>query len=283
MQAPRLFHPSLYGDKVPRMLKGLHGWRETMSGAALLLSMILHLCLVFAIWGDRFPRFRPKPELPPLMVDIVVLESPEEKAPEPPKPPPTRTPSPQRPPDASEAPPAPPPPPKPQLTPGRIAKQSTPGGSGPERTLEKAPQIQAIPNTPAPERKGELGLSLGPMGPTAPEMGVATQNERDFLLSQILAVQGRPLSVWGIRGVIRLRVDVLADGTLGPPFEASGPYRPDKAIADYEGLPRTDPRRGLMESLYVALRVAQPLRLTPEMRAKAPFQATLDFRTVDVP
>jgi hypothetical protein len=263
------------------MLNGFKGWRDSMSGAALLLSVALHLCVLLAVWGDRFPRFRARPELPPLMVDIVVLEPKDEPAPEPAKPPPPREPPPQRPTDRSE--PAPPPPPKPQLAPGRIARQSSPGGSGIEPTIEKAPQIQALPNRPAPERQGELGLSLGPMAKPALEMGVATQSERDFLLSQILAVQGRPLSVWGINGVVRLRVDVMADGMLGPPFDASSPYRPDKAIVDYNDLPRSDPKRGLMEALYVALRVAQPLKLTPEMRAKAPFQATLDFRTLDVP
>jgi len=99
----------------------------------------------------------------------------------------------------------------------------------------------------------------------------------------VLAARGRPFAEWGFDGIVHLGVEVLADGTLGPPFSKNMPYQPQTAIEHYLDYAQSDPRRGLLESLYLALRMAQPLRLPPELKAKAPFHTTLDFQLHDVP
>lgn len=112
--------------------------------------------------------------------------------------------------------------------------------------------------------------------------GPATQSERDFLLSQILTKWKRPVGTWPPDAVVRLRVRIQADGYLSPPFNAHMPYSPASAIAGYEQMGRGDPRLAVLETLYVAIRVAQPLTLAPELRAKAPFDISLDFKLADV-
>ncbi len=125
---------------------------------------------------------------------------------------------------------------------------------------------------------------LGTGDPPVEAIGEATQSERDQILSQVLPLWQRPAGlVVGAHTTVRLRVLVLADGTLGPPFAAGAAWNPARAIVNYAAMPPGDPWRKALENLYLALRLAQPLKLPPALLAKAPVTAILDFRVADVP
>jgi len=263
-------------------------WRDWnwKRGVALLLSAAVHIAVaVLLLSGILIPR---EPAMPPSMTVELVPErpkppppkpeppkpdppkeeapKPEAPKPEPPKPEP-KPPEPPKPPPPVVKPPPPPPPPrpwyemdKPVLEQGKLAKKSVAVGAAQAIALGDGPSVQKMAG-----------------------VGEASQSERDLLLGQIIPLWKRSRSYMPPDGVVQLRVLVQADGSLGAPFTATDPWNPAEAIANFNDLPPGDPRLSLLVNLYNAVRLSQPLRLPPEMRAKAPFAATLDFRLADIP
>ena len=229
--------------------------------AGLLLSVLLHALVVWGLIGFPGPERTP-PEPEALPVDLVT--EPEVKAPPKPEPPPEiPTPIPDEKPELAPI--------KPQLTPGRLEKASTPGAEKP--AAEKSVDRQPGGLGPAPDaEEAQIG-----------KRGEATQTERDVLLAQILPFWRPPSEIMAADPVMHVRVLLRADGSLGPPFTYTMAWNPAGAIDGYDKIPPNDPRRRSMETFYVALRMAQPLNLPPELKAKAPLWIVLDFRFRDVP
>lgn len=289
---------------------GWDEWRERIGGRAVLVSLLVHILLLALIWLDvqwfashedppaieveltPEPPAQPHPKPPP--------EQPKADQPEPPKPPEPKPPEPKPPepkqaekppepkPEVAAPQPKPPPPdvkpgPRPILDPGKLAKESHEGKRSwlddsdtpePKKTTLGPSSSVAVPTQAMDVGKGERqNDDTG---------GPATQSERDFLLAQILNKWKRPFGTWPPDAVVRLRVRVLPDGYLAPPFDARMGYAPASAIVGYGQMGRGDPRLAVLETLYVAIRVSQPLTLAPELRAKAPFEIALDFKLNDV-
>ena len=250
------------------------------------------------------PHLKPQPEAP----KPPEIKPPEPKPPEPkpeaqPEPPPEPKPEPKpeaEPPKPAAKPVAKPEPvplikpgPKPVLTPGKLAKESHEGakeGTGEGKKHSWLDDVEsADAGRPATGISSQVSpteaMDVGKGGKKNGEEdtgGPATQSERDFLLAQILTKWKRPFGTWPPDAVVRLRVRVLANGYLAPPFDARMPYAPATAIVGYNQMARNDPRLAVLETLFVAIRVAQPLTLAPELRAKAPFGIALDFKLNDV-
>lgn len=283
----------------------LDKWRERIGGGAVLVSILLHVLLGFVLWAEvLWPstpeeptaievEIAPQPPAPPL--PKIVPPKPPEQAQTPPPEPKTPEPKPPEPKPEPEAkaveqpkaqPRSMPPPikpgPKPVMEPGKLAKESHESkhnwlddvGNADSKT--SAPSLASLMSRPTES----MAVSNG--GHQEDTGGPATQSERDFLLSQILTKWKRPFGTWPPDAVVRLRVRVQADGYFAPPFNAHMPYSPASAIAGYEQMGRGDPRLAVLETLYVAIRVAQPLTLAVELRAKAPFEISLDFKLADV-
>ena len=247
-------------------------------GAALLLSALVHAAVVLLLLSGLL---NPRDVVVPPSITVELVPEPakpkvEPPKPEPPKPEPPKpeAPKPEPPkPEPKPEPPKPPPPPpqaapppprpwyelaKPVLADGKLAKTSHAVGAA------KA-----------------IAIGEGPPDAELAGAGEATQSERDLLLAQILPLWKRPYFP-APDAVIQLSVLVRADGTLGAPFTATEPWNPAIAISHYNEMAPGDPRLQLLIGLYNALRLAQPLHLPPELKAKAPFGAKLDFRLNDV-
>lgn len=213
--------------------------------AALALSLLLHLMLALAWMGFPLPEPASKQE------KAITVEL----APERPKP------KPATPPKSQEEPPA-----KslavPQLQDGVLAEKSSP-------PREKPAAVRPSPLTQPSDKPA----------PPAP----VTQNERDFVLSQVLRhwQPPRELSAYS-NADVRVTVTVGADGFLTDLYDARRPPNPAEVFDGYGGLPPQDIQRRTVDAFYQAIRKAQPLRLPPALKAKAPFPVRLDFRFKDV-
>ena len=290
-------------------------WQERKGGTAVLLSVLVHFTVVVLLLTDvLLPHSKPTDDQPTAIEVSLVPEpaarqpapAPEPPAPEPapaqqPPPPPPQPPQdePEPPPPTPMARPTPPipeppkPPSKPILQEGKLAEESKAASpdakAKPEAKhswLDDADQGDSpkTSQSTAPDGQVTQPMNLGKGGSRSQDEGQATQSERDFLLSQILKPwRNRPSYNWPADAIVRLRVEVMPDGYLAQPFNARQRYAPDLAIVDYHRLAPNDPRRVMLESLYSVLRVAQPLTLPPELKAKAPFVTVLDFKLVDIP
>ena len=280
-------------------------WRERVGGTSVLLSVLVHVILAILILTDVvLDHDHGKAGDEPQAVEVSLV--PERKAPAPsplPPPPPQQQPEQSMPPEPEPQPeppmpvpkPTPPEPPKPilkpLLDPGKLAKESK---AAPEKEVkdthhswlddaheDDAPKKAA---ETSPFAKSSQAMTVGKGGSADEVGGQATQSERDYLLAQILKPwRNRPNFNWQPDAIVQLRVVVMPDGYLAPPFDARQRYSPELAIMGYGRMAPNDPRRIVLESLYSVLRVAQPLTLPPELRAKAPFNTRLDFRLVDIP
>lgn len=218
------------------------------------LSVLLHLLLALAWLGFPLPESKPQ-EPQSITVDIV-----------PPSPPPASPPA-----DASKsldapkAKPASPGVPLPQLEDGELAKKSTP-----------PPEIQD--RQPAQPDPAASQPSTKPKKP-AP----VTQNQRDWVLSRVLRQWSRPADLGAYaRGDIRLAVRVMADGYFSDIYDGRRPWNPNDVFDGYGALPPDAVQRRIIDSIYGAIRQAQPLKLPQDLRDKAPFEVRLDFRFKDV-
>jgi|AGTN01.1.fsa_nt_gi hypothetical protein len=214
-------------------------------GAAVALSAVLHLVLVLAWLG--FPLPPPRPEETAISVEI---------APEPPPPPQGEGKKGQSEPAGGDAKAIP------QLEEGVLARRSSPPRDKP-----------AAPDAAPSARPAEKPEKPAPV----------TRNERDFVLSQVLRHWRPPpeLSAYD-RGEVGVSVEVGADGYFTGLYDARRPWNPAEVFDGYGALPPQAIQRRTIDAFYQAIRKAQPLRLPPQLKAKAPFPVRLDFRFKDV-
>ena len=180
-------------------------------------------------------------------------------------------------------PPAPPAPPAPlPAPPARQQVAADPGAPIPQ--LEEG--ILAARSS-TPKVKSQDG-AVAPPDPRAepkpkprkPEP--VTQNERDFVLSQVLRHWKPPseLSAYE-KADVRVTVKVGADGYFLDLYDARRPWNPASVFDGYASLSPQDVQRRTIDAFLRAIRQAQPVRLPPALQAKAPFAVRLDFRFRD--
>jgi len=191
-------------------------------------------------------------------------------------------------------------PPPPQFETAPLAEHSAPP-PGPARarvrlhnsTLDsKGPSPHPGPPAPPapPAAKAELstggGAGLVASLPKAGGEGPAKQDEKDFLLAQVM-----PFWLLNYRDpryqhvVFRGYFTLRADGMLEPPFGKNDPWDPATMIGDYDRLlaRQQESYRLAIESFLRAVRAAQPFRLNPAVDPKAyPRQVAVFFRLGDL-
>ncbi|HLO75613.1 MAG TPA: hypothetical protein VK196_04065 [Magnetospirillum sp.] len=216
-------------------------------------SAVLHLLLALVWLGFPMPESKPQMEKS-IQVELTA---------EPPRPVPDK-PAPSAPEQAKSPPAREQGMPIPQLEEGMLAQRSS---------QPKAPPSDRI--TP-PQPKAEIAPK-----PRKPEP--VTQNERDFVLGQVLRhwAPPRELSAYD-KAAVHVTVTVEADGYFAEAYDARRPWSPAAVFDGYEALPPQDLQRRTIDAFYGAIRKAQPVRLPPELKAKAPFRVRLDFRFRDV-
>lgn len=275
----------------------LEDWQERVGGAAVLLSLLIHAVLAILMFTDVLVSHGASEQRAeePAAIDVSLVPEPK-KQPPPPPPAPEPEPAPKPEPEKQQQPPpqpmpkpTPPPaappkaPPKPVLDEGKLAKESkAPKHNWLDDAQDETPPKESHSVSPFAKASEPLSWSKG--AKRQDDDGPATQTERDYLLAQVLKTwKNKPNFTWAPDAVVHLRVQVMPDGYLASPFNAKERYSPELAIVDYESFGRGDPRKIMLESLYSVLRVSQPLTLSPELKAKAPFETVLDFRLVDIP
>lgn len=215
--------------------------------APLVLSALVHAALLLA-WAGF-----PLPEAPPQEKAIKVELAAEIKPP-PPKvaePQPQPQPAPAQP-EARQI---------PQLQPGELAEKSS-----------APPKPAAAPPAPRP---------LAAEAPKKP--APVTQNERDFVLSQVLRFWKPPRELAAYDSAeLAVGVTVGPDGFFADGYDARRPWNPDEVFDGYGRLHPQDVQRRTVDAFYRAIRQAQPVRLPPALKAKAPFRVRLEFRFKDV-
>jgi len=112
------------------------------------------------------------------------------------------------------------------------------------------------------------------------------QSERDFLLAQVIKCWRYNYGDAGARTlVLNGTVEVLPDGMLAPPFNGTQRWNPQTALPQYGVAGRTGNRflQQVLESFYLALRLAQPLELPPNSAGSWPRLISVSFRFQDLP
>jgi hypothetical protein len=109
-----------------------------------------------------------------------------------------------------------------------------------------------------------------------------TQNERDFVLGQVVKQWHPPRELSAFdKADVHVSVTVDAQGYFDDIYDARKPWNPAAVFDGYNLLPPGDIQRRTIDAFYQAIRQAQPVRLPPELKAKAPFNVRLDFRFKD--
>jgi hypothetical protein len=151
--------------------------------------------------------------------------------------------------------------PIPQLEDGALAKQSSP----------PKPKADVAPPTP----RAEAVLKPKKAEPV-------TQNERDFVLSQVIRHWHPPRELAAYdKADVQVAVVVDANGYFDEDFDARRPWNPAGVFDGYNSLHPQSLQRRSVDAFYQAIRKAQPVRLPPALKAKAPFPVRLDFRFKD--
>lgn len=152
----------------------------------------------------------------------------------------------------------------PQLEQGELAARSSPAR---DKQDNRATALPAKPaDKPAPAKKPEP----------------VTQNERDFVLSQVVRHWKPPRELAAYdKADVRVAVTVRPDGHFAETYDSRRPWNPDEVFDGYSQLHPQSIQRRTIDALYRAIRQAQPLKLPPALRAKAPFTVRLDFRFKD--
>jgi hypothetical protein len=215
----------------------------------LLLSCLLHVVLAVMWLGVPVPEMK-HDEPPSVTVELV-----------PPQPPPAPSPA-----GKTEGETAAEPANKliPQLQDGELAKDSTPP--------QAQQSAEAKPVTAVPAEKAAPARKPAPV----------TQNERDFVLSQVVRLWKPPRELAAYeKAEMQLAVTVRADGTFADIYDARRPWNPAEVFDGYAQLHLESIQRRTIDAVYRAIRQAQPLRLPEALKAKAPFTVRLDFRFKD--
>lgn len=227
--------------------------RSARRWAPLVLSGLFHLLLLLVWLG--FPSSQDRhPEEPSIQVEL---------APEVPRPPPA----------AAET-------SKQQPKPQAATEQGMPIPQLEEGMLAQRSSTPRLKSDAGPIAPPEPRVEVAPK-PKKPEP--VTQNERDFVMGQVMRHWAPPRELVAYdKGTVRLKVDVLADGYFADIYDSRRPWNPAEVFDGYAALPPEDIQRRTIDALYRAIRQAQPVRLPPALRAKAPFPVRLDFRFKDV-
>jgi hypothetical protein len=188
-------------------------------------------------------------------------------------------------------------PPPPQLKEAPLAERSIPLPGPPRErpsartgTESKGPSPVPAPSAPPAPRAPRAELSTGGgAGVTLslPREGgeeKARQDEKDFLLAQVL-----PFWLLNYKDpryqhvVFRGHFVLRADGMLDPPFGKNDPWLPEVMIGGYDRLlgRQHEPQRLAIESFLRAVRAAQPFRLQPGVDSY-PRQVPVFFRLGDL-
>ncbi|HEX2115778.1 MAG TPA: hypothetical protein VHM01_15345 [Alphaproteobacteria bacterium] len=190
-------------------------------------------------------------------------------------------------------------PPPPQLETAPLAERSSPP-PGPARAGVRlrdgfdsagpapTPGPAAPPAPPAARAELSTGGGANVIAslPKPGSEGPAKQDEKDFLLAQIL-----PFWLLNYRDpryqhvVFRGYFTLRADGMLEPPFGKNDPWDPATMIGGYDALlaRQQDSYRLAIESFLRAVRAAQPFRLNPSIDRNAyPRQVAVFFRLGDL-
>mgnify|MGYP001217448820 CR=1 FL=1 len=187
-------------------------------------------------------------------------------------------------------------PPPPKLTGGKVVKQETPS-SGTNRRDEKGAshsvdnletitfntdnegitsvEVEGVENGPAGGQE-VLGFSEDPF----------TQSERDFLMAQILKYWRFNYSTpEALELVLRGNIVVMPNGMLESPFNGAQRWNPHEALPQYAVAVQTGNEflKQILESFYLALRMAQPLELPPNTEVSWPRRISVSFRFKDLP
>jgi protein TonB len=261
--------------------------RPSFSRSGIVLSIVLHVLLVYVLLNEELLWARLQPSDTP-HVEVELVPEPPKPLPPPPVPKPD-APKPEQPkPEAAEPPKPPPPalprllppPAVPQLVPGRLAEHSAVphpaprnggGGSGAALAMSSGPGVTLLPKEQA---------KAGRPGATGPEGAELTQSEQDFILAQIMkywtvdphAPQARGLVLQGV-------FYIQADGTLASPVNKNDPWNPAAVVDDYYAMvgPEGSYRREAIDGFLLALRLCQPLQLPPSSTGPWPRRIVIRF------
>ena len=264
--------------------------RELATGGA--VSLVLHLIAVALLFVHL--RLDVTPEAPKEMaIEMVILDK---KPDAPPTPSQEQTkqaeaaipdlPLVERPPPPQfeAAPPAAKSAPPPGPARARVRLHSALDSAGPRP--EPGPRAPPAPTAPKAELStgGGAGIvsSLGRAGGEGP----AAQDEKDFLLAQVM-----PFWLLNYRDprfhdvVFRGYFTLRADGMLEAPYGKNDPWDPAVLIDGYDRLlaRQLEPQRRAIESFLRAVRAAQPFKLQPGIDPKSyPRQVAVFFRLADL-
>jgi hypothetical protein len=235
------------------------------------LSFLLHLLFVLVTEIELLGNLDLAPE-PKVMEVELAPELPK------PKPPPPAPPPPQ--PKVAEPPPPPPAPPRPEPQRPLAAPQRF--IAAPQ--LQPAPlaEVSKAPEKPEPPHGISLKMSRDKGDKPPKPKGNLSQSAQDFILSQILAMWHFDIASARGRGFsIEIDIEVGPDGTLVGYLSKNAPWAPEKVITGYDRMPDNYARRAL-ESMMLAIKMAQPLKLPPDDGKGWPKSMVMEFRLDDL-
>ncbi len=222
----------------------------------LALSLLLHLVFTILSQFDSLPDVNLHLPEQVMEVEVVREKPPPPKAIEqsPPAPPPQR---PEPPPQQQPAKPVAPP----QLQHAPIAEQSS------------------APKRPAAQ---DQGISFERRNTPPPKVGELTQSAQDFILAQVLRMWRFDTSILkGSDLTLSMTILIERDGTLSDTLNKNAPWNPSAVIRGYDQMPDGTIKRSL-ESMMLALRMAQPLQLPPDDGKGWPRRMIIRFRPGDL-
>ena len=222
------------------------------------LSLLLHLAFTILSQLDSLPDFNLRQPEQVMEVEMV-------REPPPPLPPPP-------PPKVMEQPPPPPPRPEPAQAPSH-----TPVAPPPLHRARIAEHSSAPKQPPQ-----DQGISFENRKSAPPKAGELSQSAQDFILAQVLRMwrfDTNPAK--GSNLTISMTILVNRDGTLNDAMNKNAKWNPGAVIRGYDQLPDGYVKHAL-ESMLLALRLAQPLELPPDDGKGWPRRMVITFRPGDL-
>ena len=222
----------------------------------LALSLLLHLAFSILSQIDSLPDLRFHSPEPVTEVELV------REMPKPPPPPPQME-------------PPEPPPPKPEPT--QLAKPNP--VAPPQLQKAKIAEKSLAPKQPPQES----GISFERKAPPPVAAGDLSQSAQDYVLAQVLKMWHFDTSAAkGSDLTIAMTILVDKDGTLSGNMNKAAPWNPQAVIRGYDQLPPDSYIRRALESMLLALRLAQPLQLPPDDGKGWPRRMVIRFRPGDL-
>ena len=179
------------------------------------------------------------------------------------------------PPPPQQAEPQEPPPPRPEPT--QLAKPNP----IPPPQLQKAKLAEKSLAPKQPPQ--DSGISFERRAPPPVAAGDLSQSAQDYVLSQVLKMWHFDTSAAkGSDLTIAMTILVDKDGTLVGTMNKNAPWNPQAVIRGYDQLPADSYIRRALESMLLALRLAQPLQLPPDDGKGWPRRMVIRFRPGDL-